>query len=237
MNRILFLSAIFILVSCGSGKKANREERKLVREDINVAYIKIPSSDSTRAYPLSYDEITTICKEWNGAQYAGIYKYITSYSVQIIMNSGERKSLRTKADLVKMEGDKTYRFSSPSYFSSLYAAKEKEAIGRIQNVFIQYADQSDGTDTDQHKLELLKSFGQIGPIQDSSHLQVLLNVWMYYDPTDFPTRPQIESIFKLNKEQTLKAIEFRKKNKRQDEQEGVAPLAELNALSRKLMKP
>lgn len=67
-------------------------------------------------------------------------------------------------------------------------------------------------------------------------LPLLVNVWMYYDPTDFPTRSLIEPIFKEHRVAALNAIKKRLLYKKKWENKDNAPYSELITLQKLLSK-
>lgn len=51
-------------------------------------------------------------------------------------------------------------------------------------------------------------------IESPEYLQLLLNIWLYYDATDFLTRSYVFQVLKKNKAKSILAIEKRQKNKK-----------------------
>ena len=71
---------------------------------------------------------------------------------------------------------------------------------------------------------------------DVKDLQLLINVWMYYDSTDFPTRELIKPIFSKDKTTTLAAINKRPNKKKKWEKKETAPYSDLVSLKDELSK-
>ncbi|VXC09757.1 conserved hypothetical protein [Flavobacterium sp. 9AF] len=64
-------------------------------------------------------------------------------------------------------------------------------------------------------------------VENEEDLELLINMWMYYDPTDFNSRDLIFEVLKKNKERSIKAIQNRIENKEEWEQNESAPFSEL----------
>jgi hypothetical protein len=80
------------------------------------------------------------------------------------------------------------------------------------------------------------SLKSLNKVTDHEELEVLINVWMYYDPTDFPSRNLVLNILEKNRAESIKAIKTRINNKKEWETNDKAPYSELNALHNQLTK-
>jgi hypothetical protein len=101
----------------------------------------------------------------------------------------------------------------------------KEVIRRI---FDGYKAQEESTEFEDHLDSMRLSFETLTEHADPTALPLLLDVWMYYDPTDFPTRSLIEPILSQDSTNTLIAIKRRLGNKYEWEDD--ASLADLLSL-------
>ena len=108
-----------------------------------------------------------------------------------------------------------------------------ETIDSIFNDYIQY---HESTDSEEDKQNLTLALNQLDTKLTVNELVIILNVWMYYDPTDFPTRKLTEKVLSKNRQKSMKAIRTRMDNKKEWESEKSAPYSELNYLLEKVKK-
>ena len=109
-------------------------------------------------------------------------------------------------------------------------------INTIQVIFEEYIKYEVSTDSQENKDKILKSLNSISKTEDPNDLELLINVWMYYDPTDFPTRDYVYKILKSSKPESIEAIKCRIKNKKTWEKDDRAPYSELKELIKELEK-
>ena len=81
--------------------------------------------------------------------------------------------------------------------------------------------------------ESLKSLTNIETQED---LELLINVWMYYDPTDFSCRDLVYEVLKKNVRLSIEAVNNRIKNKKDNENIDSAPFSDLEYLLKTLKK-
>lgn len=110
----------------------------------------------------------------------------------------------------------------------------KKAIENIKFVFDDYVEYQESTDSQDNKDLMVKSIESLGKVTNLKDLEVLINVWMYYDPTDFPNRHLVFKILKESKPESIKAVKLRMINKKEWEINGTAPYSELNDLLKQL---
>ena len=109
-------------------------------------------------------------------------------------------------------------------------------INTIQVIFEEYIKYEVSIDSQENKDKILKSLNSISKTEDPNDLELLINVWMYYDPTDFPTRDYVYKILKSSKPESIEAIKCRIKNKKTWEKDDRAPYSELKELIKELEK-
>lgn len=109
-------------------------------------------------------------------------------------------------------------------------------IAVIKKTFDDYVSNEESTDSDKSKDLMSKSIKAIGVITSAEDFEILINVWMYYDPTDFPSRDLVYSVLEKNKIESSKAVKNRIKNKKEWESIDSAPFSELNYLIKMLEK-
>ena len=111
---------------------------------------------------------------------------------------------------------------------------EKASVKTVKKIFSNYIKYSESTDSKENEEKMTEALQSLPKKCDEKDLALLIDVWMYYDPTDFPTRKLINPIFEENKEAALKAIDKRLKNKKKWESEGTAPYDDLVNLRQEL---
>jgi len=81
---------------------------------------------------------------------------------------------------------------------------------------------------------MTKSIVSLEMLTNKEDLELLINVWMYYDPTDFPSIPKIYQILKDSRPQSIEAVKERIINKKEWESEDTAPYSDLKNLLKHL---
>ncbi len=113
---------------------------------------------------------------------------------------------------------------------SIPNARPEAPIHVIQRVFKSYIKHSESTDSKDNKAAMEQALTSIHACSRPSDLLLLIDVWMYYDPTDFPTRALINPILENNRTVAITAIEKRLKRKKKWESDDSAPYSDLLAL-------
>ena len=104
----------------------------------------------------------------------------------------------------------------------------------IDSIFNDYVQYQESTDSEENKRTITTALKQLDSNLTVNDLIVVINVWMYYDPTDFSARMLTENVLIRNLDNGIQAIEQRKINKRDWETEDSAPYSELDYLLKKL---
>jgi len=115
-------------------------------------------------------------------------------------------------------------------------AKKETPVKTIERVFKAYVKHNESTDSDENKNAMTKAINALQFSSAKTELDLLLNVWMYYDPTGYSVRTLLEPVFAKHKQETIYAIDKRLKNKKQWENNHTAPLSELIGLKAQLSK-
>jgi hypothetical protein len=101
-------------------------------------------------------------------------------------------------------------------------------------VFDDYVKYQESTDSKADKDLMTSSLKSLNKITNLNELEVLVNVWMYYDPTDFLSRPEINRILKISRPESIEAVKKRMANKKEWESEESAPYSDLKNLLKQL---
>ena len=113
---------------------------------------------------------------------------------------------------------------------------DESPIKIVDKVFREYIKYSESTDSRDDKEAMQSALQALQAKHDTKDLDILINVWMYYDPTDFPTGDLIMPIFETDPGATLTAIEKRIKKKKKWENKETAPYSDLIELREKFRK-
>jgi hypothetical protein len=129
-----------------------------------------------------------------------------------------------------------------TFFTSTLAIAQKinkvenkyEVINSIFKNFIKY---EESVDSEKNKTLMTSICKKLENKVTNKELYLLIDIWMYYTPTDYSTRKTIEPIFFKHKKNTIYNINKRIKNKEKWESKDMAPFSELFLLREKLFTP
>jgi len=113
---------------------------------------------------------------------------------------------------------------------------EEKTIGTISSIFRSYIkyEADETTESAEKRNEMKAAINALPMTVNKKDLALLIEVWMYYDPTDFPVRNMIMPIFKRNKQAGIAAIRYRIAHKKEWETKDGAPFSELVVLEEDL---
>lgn len=120
--------------------------------------------------------------------------------------------------------------------NTVLAGTKEKPIKTVERIFNKYVMQSESVDASTNKDAMKIALQLLQSKSDVKDLPLLINVWMYYDPTDFPTRQLTQKIFEKDKKASLSAINYRLKNKMKLENKETAPYSDLLLLKYELTK-
>jgi hypothetical protein len=106
----------------------------------------------------------------------------------------------------------------------------KKCLQNIKQIFDNYIKYEESTDSPDNKNLMISGLKSLINVSNTDDLDLLINVWMYYDPTDFPTRELVLDVLIKNKRESIKAIKTRIKQKKKWETDEIAPYSDLPGL-------
>lgn len=111
-----------------------------------------------------------------------------------------------------------------------------DPIDRIRAIFSNYVHYGESTDSDENKLKMSKALEELkGKKLSQTDLQLLANVWLYYDPTDFDAAiKKSKALLVANKNESIKAIKYLIDHHREWESGDSAPFSGLPLLLQEL---
>lgn len=92
--------------------------------------------------------------------------------------------------LLSLTSNSQYKYSKSKNDS------EKKSFEIIRRIFLEFIKYEDGLDSKENKETMKRAIKSLPDAINKNELPLLINVWMYYDPTDFPTRDLIYPILK-----------------------------------------
>ena len=113
---------------------------------------------------------------------------------------------------------------------------QEQSVKTIDLIFRNYIKQKESSDSEGNKKEMKLALKSLQEKCDTKYFPKLINVWMYYDPTDFPTRDLVLPVLLQDKSAGLKAIEQRIRKKKKWENNDTAPFSDLLSLREELKK-
>ncbi len=125
---------------------------------------------------------------------------------------------------------------STEYWEKQNAKFQNTSVQTIGRIFIAYTRNSDGIESHENKdtMKIELSELQLLDTINERELPLLINVWMYYDPTDFDVRKLILPIFQNNRNTSIIAVRNRLKHKKKWESVDSAPYSDLVQLEKDL---
>lgn len=128
--------------------------------------------------------------------------------------------------------DASIKENITSSADSLLIKNPAVTIQRIFDAYNQYQESTDSPsnlDSLKQSLKLLESI-----VVDEETLTLVINVWMYYSVTDFPTRAYTEAVFLAHRAKSILTLEKRIQHKMDWETDEGAPFSELSPLLERL---
>lgn len=120
---------------------------------------------------------------------------------------------------------------------TLSRSKEQACMGKIDLIFHYYVSVGESVDSKNNKEIVSECLTRLErEILTDKEFNKLIELWMYYDPTGFPTRDLVFNLFKTMKVESIKAIKKRIETKQKWEDEDSAPFTELTYLIERLEK-
>lgn len=104
------------------------------------------------------------------------------------------------------------------------------SIQNIKQIFDNYIKYEESTDSPYNKNLMTSCLKSLTKVSNPDDFELLINVWMYYDPTDFPGRELVLDVLNKNKPECIEAVKKRMKQKKKWETDEVAPYSDLPGL-------
>ena len=242
MRKIIFILTFTILGAFSAiGQINNKSNFQKIKIDVNtVEYIEIRNIKeqldtlSNKIKHLTNAQINLFVEKYNNSKPNGLRKTIPLYFISVYLNNGTKRVFRINGQYIKENNDYCFDLVDSKFIESFWNELNTDYIKNIRYVFEDYIKYQESTDSQENKDLMSKSLKSITILTNKDELNLLINVWMYYDPTDFSDIPEIYRILKNSKPQSIKAIKTRIKNKKKWETNESAPYSDLINLLKQL---
>ncbi|ABG58572.1 hypothetical protein CHU_1300 [Cytophaga hutchinsonii ATCC 33406] len=239
----LLIFPLFIhLSSFGQTNKKHFPNQKPIQADkidfIDMCSSKIQSDTIlSNRKRLTKDQGEYFAQKWTNGKLKGPYKFIPVYFITIYFKDGSKREFRTNStNLIKEETDWAYEIGDIKFVDTLWGNANIHPINSIKTIFDNYIEYNESTDSKGNKYLMTSSLENLTIITEPSDYELLLNIWMYYSPTDSPTLYLIPELLKKNKPESIEAVKKRIQNKKEWENENTAPYKDLYKLLQQLQE-
>jgi len=226
------------LTACGqTNNKPNFEKVKLDIETVDFIEITNRVQSDTSLNPtkgLSNEQINLFVEKFNSSKSNGLRKAIPLYFVDVHLKDGTKRKFRINGQYIKENDDYFFDLGDSEFIESIWTNLNVDHIKNIRYVFDDYTKSEESTDSQDDKDLLTKSLKSLTVVTIPEDLELLINVWMYYDPTDFPSRGLVYEVLKENKTVSIEAVIKRINNKKEWESDDTAPYSDLVELLKRL---
>ena len=175
-------------------------------------------------------------ERWNSSKEKGLIKAIPQYFIDIHFKDGSKRKFRIFGQYIKEQNDYSYDIGEKNFINNIWQELSTDHIGNVNRVFEDYVQYQESTDSQDDRDLMKTSLESLTALTNPKDLELLINVWLYYDPTDFPSRDLVNKVLKESRPQSIKAVTTRVDNKKDWETENSAPYSELTYLKEKLEK-
>ena len=225
--------------ACGQTKtKSNFEKLKLDIEAVDFIEIN-NKSEQLNTIQLDKKLLTEKQKnefvnKWNNSKSVGPIKSMTRFFITVHFKDGTSRKFRGSGQYLKEGNDFGFDLGDSKYLETLWNELNVDHIKNIRYVFEDYIQYQESTDSQDDKNLMSQSLKSLTIVTNRTDLDLLINVWMYYDPTDYPDIPEIYRILKNSRPQSIEAVKNRINNKKEWETDETAPYSDLKNLIQRL---
>jgi hypothetical protein len=227
------------ITSCVQNKSPSEYEKVAINFE-QVDYIEINNNIAEDHALLQYSkrfneqQANEFVNKWNESKAVGMLKSSAKLFVKVHFKDGSSRSFRASGKFFKENNDFAFEFSDIKFLDTYWNELDIENINKIKYIFDEYLLYQESVESPKTKELMMHSLKSLNSITNAGDLELLINLWMYYDPTDFPIRDLVFNVLKKNKAISKKAIEKRIKNKKEWEDTTTAPFSDLIFLLKEL---
>jgi hypothetical protein len=225
--------------ACGQTKtKSNFEKSNIDIETVDFIEIKNRAGQSDTldnlTKRLTDEQKNQFVEKFNNSKSNGLRKAIPLYFIDVHLKDGTKRSFRINGQYIKENNDYCFDLRDSKFIETIWNELNVDHIKNIRYVFEDYIQYQESTDSQDDKALMTKSLKSLTTVTDKDDLDLLINVWMYYDPTDYPDIPEIYRILKASRPHSIEAVKNRIYNKKEWETDDTAPYSDLKDLLKRL---
>lgn len=227
------------MTACGQTKtKSNLEKSKIDIEKVDFIEIN-NKSEQLDTIQLDKKLLTENQKiefvyKWNKSKSVGPIKSMTRFFITVYFKDGTNRKFKGSGQYLKEGNDFGFDLGDSKYLVTLWNELNVDHIKNIRYVFEDYIQYQESTDSQDDKNLMSQSLKSLTIVSGKEELDLLINVWMYYDPTDYPDIPEIDRILKNSRPYSIEAVKTRIDNKKEWETDESAPYSDLKNLLQRL---
>lgn len=219
-------------------ERENFERNKECIDIKTVDYIEINNQPSlhTTSKILTKTQEKAFIDKFNNAKSGSLIKSIPRFFITVHFKDGNSRLFHSSENYLKTMRDWAIDLGDSTFIKTIWEELNVDHIQNIRTIFEDYIQYDESTDSPGSKDLMANSLKSLTRISNPTDLELLINVWMYYDPTDFPTRDLVVEVLQTNKAKSIEAIQKRMNEKQTWEHENGAPFSELKHLMEYLKK-
>ena len=227
------------LTACGQTKtKSNFEKSKIDIETVDIIEINNKSAQldtiQSGKKQLTEKQKNEFVIKWNNSKSVGPIKSMTKFFITVHFKDGTTRQFSGSGQYLKEGNDFGFDLGDSKYLETLWNELKVDHIKNIRYVFEDYIQYQESTDSQDDKNLMSQSLKSLTIVSDKQELILLINVWMFYDPTDYPDIPEIYRILKNSRPYSIEAVKSRIDNKKEWETDESAPYSDLKNLLQRL---
>ena len=238
MRQLTFILTLIVLTTftaCGQTKtKSNFEKIKIDIETVDFIEIRNrPGQLDTlvnQTNRLTSEQKNLFVEKFNSSKSNGLRKAIPLYFIDVHLKDGTKRNFSVNGQYIKENNDYCFDLGNSKFIETIWNELNVDHIKNIRFVFEDYIQYQESTDSQEDKDLMSKSLKSLTTVTDKENLDLLINVWMYYDPTDYPDIPEIYRILMDSRPHSIKAVKNRIDNKKEWETDDTAPYSDLKNL-------
>lgn len=220
VKQLTIILAFFFLTTftgCGHSKtksnfvKKNIDIETIDKIEINNTSEQIDSLQKDKKR-LNYKQTEEFVSKWNNSKYLGPIKSAKKYIFKINFKDGTTRIISGNRHILKEGNDFGFDIGDSKIIERIWNELNVDHIKNIKSVFENFI-QNDELMVSSVDIDLMKkSLKSLSALTTQDELELLINVWMYYNPTDFSDTPEIFRILKNSRPQSIVAIKKRIEN-------------------------
>jgi hypothetical protein len=201
MRQLIYIFIAFtFLVSCDCNQnvKGTILDRNTNEPIGNVdIFNKNKSWSKTKTDGKRYFELSNVSGGFTCPPMTIIVEHKDYQKIETEIESGGQKEILLAKKVTQLKDNLTYT----------------QAMKNIRGIFEDYKTNEEAIESEDNKQTMTKSLKSLRSVTDKNDLELLINIWNYYDPTDYSCRGEIYDILLQNKTISINAVKNRMKHK------------------------